>query len=438
MIPSWLMVSLLVAASATALVAGGDGSRWWVLAAFDAAVIGLFLLDVRLLTRPGSVGGVRRNERVMSVGERNAVVLTLTNETARRLVVRVTEPLVHGLEPLTVDLGRVALPPRGEATFTYEVKPLVRGRMTLPPTSVRVLGPLRLGWRALEAGAPHEIRVYPNVMAVGRYQSLIRRSRLREMGIATVRQRGQGTEFESLREYIPGDDPIKIDWKATARRGKLISRNYQAERSQTIMLCLDAGRMMTTEIDGLSRFDHAVNSALLLAHVALSHGDGVGLVVFSDSIERYLPPRKGHGTLTRIVEALYDVQPSLVEPNYRDGVTRAAMGRRRSLVVMFTDVSGEETASELVPYVGRLLPRHLPLVVFLRDREVEEAAEGKAGGSGRADPWSMAAAANFLEERDHVQEYLRSRGTMVLDVMPGRLAPRVVNTYLEIKARSLI
>ncbi len=438
MIPSWLMVSLLAAASAASLVAGGDGSWWWALVAFDAAVIGLFLLDVRLLTRAGSVGGVRRNERVMSVGERNRVVLTLTNETSRRLVVRVTEPLVHGLEPLTVDLGRVALPARGEATFTYEVTPLVRGRMSLPPTSVRVRGPLGLGWRALEAGAPHELRVYPNVMAVGRYQSLIRRSRLREMGIATVRQRGQGTEFESLREYIPGDDPAKIDWKATARRGKLISRNYQAERSQTIMLCLDAGRMMTTQIDGLSRFDHAVNSALLLAHVALSHGDGVGLVVFSDGIERYLPPRKGHATLPRIVEALYDVQPSLVEPNYRDGVTRAAMGRRRSLVVMFTDVSGEETASELVPYVGRLMPRHLPLVVFLRDREVEEAAAGGAGGPGRADPWSMAAAANFLEERDHVQEYLRSRGTLVLDVMPGRLAPRVVNTYLEIKARSLI
>jgi uncharacterized protein (DUF58 family) len=432
------MVFLLAAASAAALVAGGDGSWWWVRAAFDAVVIGLFLLDVRLLTRAGSVGGVRRNERVMSVGERNRVVITLTNETARRLVVRVTEPLVHGLEPLTVNLGRVALPPRGEATFTYEVRPLVRGRMTLPPTSVRVRGPLGLGWRALDAGPPHEIRVYPNIMAVGRYQSLIRRSRLREMGIATVRQRGHGTEFESLREYIPGDDPVKIDWKATARRGKIISRNYQAERSQTIMLCLDAGRMMTTEIDGLSRFDHAVNSALLLAHVALSSGDGVGLVVFAGGIERYLPPRKGHGYLPRIVEALYDVQPSLVEPNYRDGVTRAAMGRRRSLVVMFTDVSGEETASELVPYVGRLMPRHLPLVVFLRDREVEDVAEGGAQRAGRTDPWSMAAAANFLEEREHVQEYLRSRGTMVLDVMPGKLAPRVVNTYLEIKARSLI
>jgi uncharacterized protein (DUF58 family) len=432
LVPTWLTITLLAAASAVALVAGGDGSWWWVLVAFDAAVALLFLLDVRLLTGSRPVGGVRRNERVMSVGERNRVVLTLTNETSRRLVVRVTEPLVNGLEPLTVDLGRVALPARGEATFTYEVRPLVRGRMTLPPTSVRVRGPLGLGWRTVEAGAPHEIRIYPNVMAVGRYQSLIRRSRLREMGIASVRQRGQGTEFESLREYIPGDDPVKIDWKATARRGKHISRNYQAERSQSIMLCLDAGRMMTTEIDGLSRFDHAVNSALLLAHVALSHGDGVGLVVFSGGVERYLPPRKGHGYLPRIVEALYDVQPSLVEPSYRDGVMRAAMGRRRSLVVLFTDVSGEEAASELVPYVGRLLPRHLPLVVFLRDREVEDAAEGGA------DPWSMAAAANFLEEREHVQEYLRSRGTMVLDVMPGQLAPRVVNTYLEIKARSLI
>lgn len=438
MIPTWLSVCLLAAGSAAALLAGGDVSWWPLLIGFDLIVALLLVVDSRLLVRAGCVIATRRTERVMSIGEQNVVVLELTNGTDRRLVLRVTEPLTHGFAPRTVALGRLVLPPRASVEFAYEVRPLERGLHAIPPTSIRVAGPLGLAWRPLAASAPHEVRVYPNVMAVGRYQNLIRRSRLREMGIATVRQRGQGTEFESLRDYIPGDDPSTIDWKATARRAKLISRNYQAERSQSIMLCLDAGRMMTTEIDGMSRFDHAVNSALLLAHVALSHGDGVGLVVFSEGIERYLPPRKGHTYLSRIVEALYDVQPTLVEPNYRDAVTRAAQGRRRSLVVMFTDVSGEETASELVPYVNRLLPRHLPLVVFLRDREVEARAEGEVSQGGRTDPWSMAAAANFLEERDHVREYLRSRGTMVLDVLPGGLAPGVVNTYLEIKARSLI
>lgn len=438
MIPSWLTVTLLAAGSAAALLAGGEASWWPILLGFDVLVIVLLAIDVRLLTGPGCVQATRRTERVMSIGERNRIVLVLTNATGRTLHLKVTEPLPHGFEPLTVPLGRVVLPGHGSVEITYDVRPLERGLKRIPPTSIRVAGPLRLGWRPLAAGGAHEVRVYPNVMAVGRYQNLIRRSRLREMGISTVRQRGQGTEFESLRDYTPGDDPSKIDWKATARKAKLISRNYQAEKSQSIILCLDAGRMMSTEIDGMSRFDHAVNSALLLAHVALQHGDGVGLVVFGDGVKRYLKPRKGHAYLPRIVEALYDVHPSLVEPNYRDALTRAAQGRRRSLVVMFTDVSGEETASELVPYVNRLLPRHLPLVVFLRDSEVEYRAEGETGQGGRADPWSMAAAANFLEERAAVGEFLRSKGTLVLDVLPGRLAPNVVNTYLEIKARSLI
>jgi uncharacterized protein (DUF58 family) len=431
LIPTWLSVCILAAGSVAALVLGGDASWWPFLVAFDAFVLLLVVLDVRLLVRPTMIAAERRTDRVMSIGERNRVTLVLTNRTSRRLFLRVVEPMPHEFDPETVDLGRVVLPPHGLVELTYSIRPLMRGRHVLPATSVRVAGPLKLGLRPLRVGGGHEVRVYPNVMAVGRYQNLIRRSRLREMGISTARQRGLGTEFESLRDYTPGDDPSKIDWKATARRAKLISRNYQAERSQTIMLCLDAGRMMTTEIDGMSRFDHAVNSALLLAHVALGHGDGVGLVVFGGGVVRYLPPRKGHQNLPRIVEALYDVKPRLVEPSYRDAVTRAALGRRRSLVVMFTDVAGEETASELVPYVGRLLPRHLPLVVFLRDREIEDRASG-------GDPWGMAAAANFLEEKAHVRENLRSRGTLVLDVLPDSLTPEVVNTYLQIKARHLI
>lgn len=437
MIPSRLTVIVLAAGAAGALLAGGDASWWPLLVAFDVLVLALLAVDTRILVAPGSVSAARRTEKVLSVGERNPVVLVLTNTTGRRIRLGVTEPLTRAFDPTTVAIGLLTLGPHETVEIPYEVRPLVRGLARIPATAIRVAGPLGLGWRPLPPGSVHEVRVYPDLLTVGRYQTLIRRSRLREMGIATVRERGQGSEFESLRDYIPGDDPSKIDWKATARRGKLISRNYQAERSQTIMLLIDAGRMMTTQIDGLSRFDHAVNSALLLAHVALGRGDGVGLVVFGEGIVRYLPPRKGHDYLSRIVETLYDVQPSLVEPSYREAVMRAARGRRRSLIVMFTDVAGEETASELVPYVNRLIPRHLPLVVLLRDREVEEQAEG-GGPAGRADPWSMAAAASFLEERSAIREHLRSRGTLVVDVLPGRLAPRVVNTYLEIKARHLI
>jgi uncharacterized protein (DUF58 family) len=437
-IPTWLTVVLLAAGAVAALLAGGEG-RWWpVLLGFDAALVLLAVVDARWLVAGGAVRAVRRTERVMSLGVRNRVELVLSNVTGRPLRVHVVEPLTERFEPSTVDLGTVVIGPRQSVTLSYGVRPLARGRHALPPTGLRVRGPLRLALRPLHPGAPHEVRVYPDVKTVGRYQSLIRRSRLREMGISPVRQRGEGMEFESLRDYVPGDDPSRVDWKATARRAKLISRNYETERSQTIMICLDAGRMMATRIGGLSRFDHAVNSALLLAHVALGRGDNVGLVVFGEGILRYLPPRKTSAYLRRIVEALYDVEPRLVEPSFRDAVTRAAIGRRRSLMVMFTDVSDEESAAEMVPYVNRLLPRHLPLMILMRDREVLDRAEGVGEEGARADPWQMAAAAQLLEERERVMETMRSRGSLVVDVDPGALAPRVINAYLEVKARSMI
>lgn len=438
MIPSWLTIVLLAAASVASLLLGGDGSFWPLLVAFDALVIVLLVVDTRVLVKPGSVNVRRRTDRVMSLGADNPVTLKISNNTGRSLTLRVVEPLTPEFSPDTVDLGTVVLAPRASVSLRYTVRPLSRGLHEIAPTSLRVAGPMRLGYRPVQAGRPHRIRVYPDVQAVSRYQNLIRRSRLKEMGISPVRQRGEGTEFESLRDYIPGDDPSRVDWKATARRGKLISRNYETERSQTIMICLDAGRMMTTVIDGLSRFDHAVNSALLLAHVALARGDMVGLVVFGRQVVRYLPPRKGSAYLTRVVEALYDVQPELDEPSYRDAVTRAALGRRRSLVVMFSDISGEETADEMVPYMNRLMPRHLPLMIFLRDHEVQDRAEGVGEAGAQADPWDMAAAANLLEEKERVMGRMRSRGSLVLDVDPGALAPRVINTYLQIKARRLI
>src|SRR6185295_17006205 len=182
------------------------------------------------------------------------------------------------------------------------------------------------------------VKVYPDVQAVRAYELLARQDR-DPSGLRASRRRGGESEFERLREYRRGDEYRAIDWKATARRQKLIAREYQLESNQTILFLLDAGRLMTAETKGLSLFDHALNATLMLAHVAARGGDRVGLLTFSDEIKSFAPPAGGPGAARRIVQAGYDLYPDLVETNYALPFEQIGIRvRKRTLVVLFTQV----------------------------------------------------------------------------------------------------
>jgi uncharacterized protein (DUF58 family) len=256
--------------------------------------------------------------------------------------------------------------------------------------------------------------------------------RRRELGRRPERQLGEGRLFESLREFVPGDDPRHVDWKATARRRKMITRQYEAERRQHVLLVLDTGRLLTADVAGVARLDYAVQAALELAYAAAQHDDNVGVMAFADGVHHYVAPQRGQAGLKQVIDVLAVLQPTLVEPDY-PGAFRylAVRNRKRALTVLFTDVIDRFASEALVANVATLRPRHVPLAVTLRNPELDALAGTRPQSTG--DAYRKAAAEELLRARDEAVGFMRRSGVMVLDVAPERAAQAVVQRYLELK-----
>lgn len=435
MIPSRQLVLLMLGPLGLALLTLLDASLLSTMLAVDVAVAVLAGLDV-LLSLPRRVEVRREVRSVLSVGRSNPVTLHVRSRSRRALDVDVTDDVfesaaVEGLP------ARVMLPPHGAAILRYQVRPHRRGAYRLGDPTVRHPSPLRLWIRQLRLPASDEVHVYPDVQALRAWELLARQDRAHAMTRATRRPGGEN-EFERLREHTRDDEFRAIDWKATARRQKLIARQYQLERNQTLELVLDAGRLMTTESQGLPLFDHALNASLLLAHVAARGGDRVGMLAFADRIRAAVAPATGRSTTIRLVRATYDLHPALVEPDYAAAFLHLGRElRQRTLVVVLTRVADDVSAEALARCARGLLPRHLPLIVLLRDPEIEAMALAREDDD-EAMLYRRAAAAEVLGWHDRLVRRLRALGAHVLDVEPRQLTADLVNRYLEIKVRHLL
>ena len=428
-LPSRALLLLLAAAAALFLV-----SPDLALAA-DALILALALVDARWTGPPPDVG--RRVPAQLSLGERGTAHIRVrprpTGAVGRRgLRVRITDDLPAAVDRLDDDVAEAIAATGSEAERVYRFRPRSRGVNAWGDVHVRILGPLGLAWRQRRIPLRDEVLVLPGLVEVRRRRLLGLRERLRRAGLRNVRQRGEGRSFESLREYVRGDDPRTIDWKATAHRGGLIVREYEAERSQSVVLALDAGRMMGERIGDRERLDHAMTSALLLADVAAMHGDRVGFFAFADEILSFLPPRRL--TMDRLADAMARVPTRNVEPNYplAFNTLRRRLGRR-ALIVVFTDIIDTAASHALIAQLSRSAQRHLVLAVALRNPELEEWAAGPV--AGEADAYRRAAAEEMLETRAVALARMRRAGVRVLDLVPSQVVTEVINRYLEIKYR---
>jgi uncharacterized protein (DUF58 family) len=431
-----LGVALLAPALASLLLFI-DESLWPLVVVLDVAVGLAALADLFTLVGARRLRVERRAGGVCSLNEPDQVELVVDNtgRTSRRLRLRDDVPDVFDVDPVAFD---VSVPGHRQAILSYKVVPKRRGTYRFEQVDALVASRLGFWRRHLVWPLRTEVRVYPDIHQISRYTMLARRDRLSTLGLRRSRRLGTDNEFERLRDYNVGDDPRHVDWRATARRRKLTCRAYQLNQSQRIIFMIDCGRLMAGNTgDGLSPLDHAFNAMLLLAHVALIRGDQVGLLAFSDRIRAYVAPGGGPRRITRIVHSVHNVFPEMVESRYdRAFIELEQRCRKRSLVVLMTNLFDELNAQMVGEYLRNLTGRHLPLAVFLRDHDLFELAD-TAPGQGLV-LYQGAAAAALLSWREEVLVRLRTGGVLTLDVFPGELTALLVNRYLDIKARHLL
>lgn len=379
---------------------------------------------------------LRRVAPRLSLGEREPVEVVVRNYGRMRVRARVLDTPPKGWETEDLPLETV-VGPGEEATLRYHVTPNARGRFLFGDLHIRMEHAPGLAVRQFRVHGAEEVRVYPDLREVARYELMARRSRLEEHGIHRSRLVGRGTEFERIREYTPDDEYRHIDWKATARRNRPMSRVYEVERSQNVFIVLDAGRMMAGRIGRLAKLDYAINAALMLAHVAIKSGDKVGLMIVSDEVDAYLPLGKGETHFKQCLELLYGVEARFCHVDYRGALEQISIRcKRRSLVVFFTDLVDEDTSAELLSYMRLLRPVHLPLCVTLQDQQVVTAARRITETADQM--YERTVALDLLTERRRVLESLQKMGSLVLDSAPDDLSVNVVNRYLELKSRQLL
>lgn len=381
-----------------------------------------------------------RIERVPPQHFALAVPAELVYDVENRSRVSVSVAIVEApVRTLRYDVDELidSVGPQCRAMLARPVTPVTRGAAELRALYVGLENPLGLLRRRRRIAAPQAIRVYPDLSAVERYGALHVRNRAIEAGLRRIALRGIGTEFESLREWSDGDAFRSIDWKATARRGRLMVAQHEVERSQSVMLLLDCGRLMTARIEGRRKLDYAVTAALSLASIAGLASDRVGLVAFAREILAATAPRSTRSSIARLSDALYDLEPRFEEANY----TRAFAYLRhhlhkRSLIVFLTDVIDPLAQAATMAEVGSLAKHHLLICVFMNDAAVERALESEPRGV--RDAYRAEVALGLVNERRTAKAILERTGALVIDVPAKGLTTALIDEYLRVKRRGLL
>lgn len=389
-----------------------------------AAVDALLAAPVRPLevTRTGDV--------TVRLGESASVTLAVGNPGRRavRGVVRDAWPPSAGAERQS---SRLEVPPGERRRITTALRPTRRGDRYADKVTVRSLGPLGLAGRQGSHQVPWRVRVLPPFSSRKHLPS--RLARLRELdGRSAVQVRGQGTEFDSLREYVSGDDVRSIDWRASARANDVMVRTWRPERDRRVLLVLDCGRTSAGRVGDAPRLDSAMDAALLLAALAARAGDSVDLLAFDRTVRARVEGATGPSLLPTLVQAMAPLDASLVEPDYR-ALVSAVLGRssRRSLVVLLGAPEPAAGDDGLVAVIGPLTRRHQVVLASVADPRLDQMA-GRRGDL--AGVYEAAAAERARADRRRVSEHLRRLGVEIVDAAPDRIAPELADCYLSLKA----
>jgi uncharacterized protein (DUF58 family) len=408
-----------------------QGPVRWLVFGYLVALFVLFLTDALLARRSFALRVRRERAARLSLGTDNEIALVLENtgSQAVRLIARDTPPANF---PATPDLLDASIPAHGTVRLAYQLLPTDRGDFAFGDVYLRCRGPLGLAWVDRAVAAAETVPVYPNLLEVRRYEALVRSTLVRAGGYRTRKLLGGGREFSHYRDYTPDDDYRSVSWKATARRGKPITAVYESEHSQDIIFCLDIGRMMAARTGALTKLDHAINAVLMLAHVSQTFQDNLGLLVFSHTVHRYIPPAKGRGQHAQFLQTLYSIQPELCYVNYREAFNYLiAEHPKRALTMIFTDLLDDVVSADFRDAVRLLRRFHLPLTLAVADVPLQDLAAQTPHAA--AEMYDILVARDLLHDRAELLRSLERQGVMVLDTVPERLTIDAVNRYLSLK-----
>lgn len=396
-----------------------------------AAVVALAcVLDAGLSASPRLVAVTRTVPRSVRLTQPATSTVTVTNVGPRRLRATVRD----AWQPSAgagANRHQVDVPPGDGRRLATSLVPTRRGDRHADRVTIRTVGPLGLAGRQASLDVPTTLRVLPEFASRRHLPS--RLARLRELdGRAAVQLRGAGTEFDSLREYVMGDDVRSIDWRATARRNDVVVRTWRPERDRRVLIVLDTSRTSAARVLDAPRLDASIEAALLLAALASRAGDRVELVAFDRRVRARVAGMSGPRLMPAIADALAGVEPTLVETDWPGAVevVRARL-TQRSLVVLLTALEPAAVEQGLLGVVGQLTERHRVVLASVRDPEVEELRTGRRDA---AEVFDAAAAERAGLERAAVGARLRQRGVEIVDALPDDLAPRLADTYLALKA----
>ncbi|MCK5895486.1 MAG: DUF58 domain-containing protein [Cocleimonas sp.] len=404
----------------------------WVTAFYTVLMIAIIDVILVYIRQPIEVS--RKAPSSLPLGVSRHVTLRLHNQSKRsqRLQVYDHYPDAMEGEGLPVHLHIAA---KQYADIEYKLTAIERGKFFFPLVQLHLYSLLGLWQRNIMLDVISETHVYPNFAAISHYALLATDNNLSKMGVIKKRRRGEGQDFHQLREYRQGDALRQIDWKATARSVKLISREYQDERDQEIIFMLDCGHRMLAKEDELSHFDHTLNAILLLSYIALRQGDAVGLGTFSGE-SRWIPPRKGYHTIQQILNTIYDLQPSSESPDF----SKAAMDlmvrhKKRALIIVLTNIRDED-GDDLLPAINLLRKRHLVLVSSLREKAMDDVLHKPI--ETLPDAILNAATHHYLQHRKKAFEKLLRNGTKAVETTPEQLSVELINAYLNIKSSGVL
>lgn len=407
-----------------------------VMAGWDVFAVLAWLLDLLRLPRAGFLKMERSWSGAPSLNNPVDILLRVENQSnvdleCTRLLDDVPETL---REPV---LLAFKLPARQTVTLSYPAVPRQRGDVDLGSIYFRYHGIAAFAERWARADVTQTVRIFPDLEEARRHNIYLHRARQIELEKRLVRQRGMGREFESLREYVEGDEVRNICWTATSRRGKHVTKLFQVERSQAVWLVIDAGRLLRARVGNLSKLDLATNAALSLAQIALYSGDRVGLLVYGRKIQQRIGLGRGLSHMRVIMEGLAAAHEEVAEADHLlAAASLLQMQKQRSLIIWITDLADTSMTPEVVESASQILSKHLLLFTVIAQRDLSAMAVRYPETADQM--YESAAAQEIVQRREALLTRVREKGALTLEVNPGKLTTILVNRYLEVKERSLI